>query len=146
MTQRQAAILTMVGGALVGVGSLLPWATVSSAFGSISVNGIEGDGVFTLILGGAITLLGFLAYGGAAPRMLTFLLAIAALGLGGFELINISSRLGDAGSEFVRASVGVGVYLIVAGALAAVLGNVAARRAVIAPAAPTGTPTPAHSD
>jgi len=46
-------IVTIILAAIVVViGSILPWATITSGFGSASKNGTSGDGVLTLILAG----------------------------------------------------------------------------------------------
>src|SRR3989304_7043252 len=57
MTHTQAAILTLAGGALVMIGSFLPWVTIMSGFGQIDLAGTSGDGIFT-IGGGAVIALG----------------------------------------------------------------------------------------
>lgn len=128
------AILTMIGGILVAAGSLLPWATISSGFGVLSVNGIEGDGVFTLAIGGGVTLLGYLEFAGGGPRWgpgAAFVLSLAGLALGLFEYTNISGRVNETDSEFLRASVGIGVYLILVGAAVALFGAWRRRRWVV---------------
>jgi hypothetical protein len=125
MTNRQAAILVTVGGLLVAVGSLLPWITLTSGFGSASVAGIEGDGILTLILGGVIALLGFLAYGGTGPRFVTFLLSVGALAFGGWELVTLSGKLSS--TDTARVAVGMGLYIVVGGAVVALIGSVMRR-------------------
>lgn len=47
--------LAVAGGGLV-IGSLMPWATVNAGIFTVSKNGIEGDGVITLVLGGVLLL------------------------------------------------------------------------------------------
>jgi hypothetical protein len=129
MSERQGAMLLLAGGALAAIGSLLPWATVSSGFGSVSINGIEGDGRFTVVLGGALALLGFLRLG-TPPRgnpIIGFLLAILLGIVGALAYSNLSGGLADAESEFVRASIGIGLYLVLAGAIAGIIGSVAWR-------------------
>src|SRR5215207_130712 len=49
--------LMAVGGGLVLVGSFMPWASVATAFGTISIAGTEGDGKITLAVGLAMVLL-----------------------------------------------------------------------------------------
>lgn len=146
MTNRQPAILTMVGGILVAAGSLLPWATVSSGFGSISLNGIEGDGKFTLAVGAALTLVGYLRFvGGGSKALLTLLLSIAALGLGLIEYANASKVLDAAGSEFARTSIGIGLYLILLGGAVALFGALRRGRDAAKPA-PAEVPPPPVPD
>jgi hypothetical protein len=118
------------GAAVLALGSLLPWLSVTSLFGTFSVAGTEGDGVITLILGGiaAFALL-MSTLNAARPGLLAG--AIAA-GLGTavslYHLVNIGDTLAgvEAESDYVRASVGVGLYLCAGGGvLASVLGMVA---------------------
>lgn len=102
--------------AVIVLGSVLPWATVSTPFGSISAAGTEGDGVITLILG-VIAVVGF-----AVQRFrLASIPAGLALATGVFDLVNVSRTIGDVDSEFARASVGYGLWLVVAGGVVAVL-------------------------
>ena len=59
----------LVGGGLVLIGSFLPWATVTTVFGTISVAGTNGDGKITLGVGLAIVLVSILELtGGSVPR------------------------------------------------------------------------------
>jgi hypothetical protein len=44
-------IITLASAGLIGLGSLLPWATLSSPFGTASIPGTRGDGQITLVLG-----------------------------------------------------------------------------------------------
>ena len=41
----------LAGAVGLAVGSLLPWASVTSLFGQIDVAGTDGDGKYTLVLG-----------------------------------------------------------------------------------------------
>ena len=43
--------VAMVAAGGVILGSLLPWASISTGFGTISMSGTDGDGVITLLLG-----------------------------------------------------------------------------------------------
>ena len=69
MRERQGSgAVVALGGLLIAIGSFLPWISVSSAFGSLSRNGVEGggDGVSTLIIGVLMVLLGISAWSGAS--------------------------------------------------------------------------------
>ncbi len=81
--------------AVIG-GSLGPSVTASSAFGSISVAGTDGDGVITAGAG-VIALLGF---------------AGAGL-LGAYHVFTATDNIADVSNDFVRASVGWGLWLVV---------------------------------
>jgi len=48
--------LTLVGAALLIVGSLLPWMIVNTMFGRISVRGTASAGLYTIVLGGILSL------------------------------------------------------------------------------------------
>ena len=100
----------------VGIGSLLPWVTVISIFGSISVAGTQGDGKITLGLAVAVVI-GFLT----RLRWLQWLASLGALAVGGYDLINVSRAIGDAESEYVKASTGYGLYIAVGSAVLALV-------------------------
>lgn len=106
----------MGGAAALTIGSFLPWATVTSVFGSISVAGTEGDGIMTLICG-VIAVIGF-----ALQRpLLAIIPAAIGLAIGVIDLTNVSRNLGDIDAEIARASVGIGLWILVAGAVVAVV-------------------------
>jgi hypothetical protein len=60
---------------------------------------------------------------GLPTRTLGLVAAFAAAGLGGYDLVNVSERLAGASSEFVRPSVGVGLYAVVGGGVLAIVGG-----------------------
>lgn len=103
---------------LVLLGSLLPWATVDTGFGSISVRGTEGDGVLTLLLA--------LAGGAAAVAVVMARKPMAAIGgivagglallIGAYDFIDLARVSGGGG--LVEASVGFGLWLVLLGSLA----------------------------
>lgn len=106
-----------LGGAVaIALGSVLPWASINTALGSVSVNGTDGDGVLTL--GCAVV-----AVVGFAVRRPLLALIPAAIGLaiGVFDLIDINRNIGGIDTEFARASVGFGLWLLVAGGVLAVI-------------------------
>jgi hypothetical protein len=120
-----AAVVITVGGALVAVGSFLPWATASAGFLSVSRSGIDGgDGIFTLLLGGLIAVIGLAwprhPFGRARWPML--LLGVLAIGLAVFEEWTIQGSMSQNTSAFVVGNIGVGIYAIAVGGLMAVLG------------------------
>ena len=47
----QARWLWLGGAVAVVIGAVLPWASLSTPFGTISKNGSDGDGILTMILG-----------------------------------------------------------------------------------------------
>jgi hypothetical protein len=116
MTPQQARALTVVGGVLVAVGAVLPWATV---LGFVSVSGLSGDGLLALGLGTLIAVMAFLR---TAPVLLS-LAALAAVGLYAFELAQVTQFLET--REVTLAAVGGGLWV---GMLGAVLAFVASAR------------------
>ena len=108
------------------VASFMPWATVLV----FTVDGTSGDGKITLVLAlvGAAFLLAW-HLGSAKTTAWLGLSMLTSLGMAGvywYDLINVSSRIGDANSstsEFsIHASVGSGLYLgAIASTAAAIL-------------------------
>ncbi len=107
---------------VAAVGSVLPWASAQSGLGSFSIAGTDGDGVLTLWLAVLVAVLAFpLATGFRRRRPLALLGALVLVALSAYDLVNMSNRLIDASSESTRASVGYGLWILVAGAVVAVL-------------------------
>lgn len=106
----------LAGAIAIAVGSVLPWATVQTVFGSLSAAGTDGDGVITLACAGAVVL-------GALTRgwWLVIVGGIAAGALAGNAWRNVREAIEDVDETVARASVGVGVYVVLAGAVAAVV-------------------------
>jgi hypothetical protein len=125
-----AALAT--GGGLVVLGTFMPWATVTSVFGTITKSGIETpDGVFLLLLGGALICIGLganshrhvpkgLRIVGIIVGTLTGLLTIG-------EASSVSTHIASVGSNaYATAAVGGGIYILVVGAVIAFFGALAA--------------------
>ena len=91
--------------------------------GSLSVSGMEGDGIFFLVGGLLIAALGLWSILGS-PKAAPVLLILAGLGFGAlafFEYNNVSGGIGDIGSEFAAATMGAGIWTLLAGAVATVV-------------------------
>lgn len=123
---RKWAIVVIVSGGVMVLGSLLPWAKASTGFGSIDKAGTEGDGVLTLIAG-----LVFAAFGWAmltnreTPlRVITTIGAVLAVLLLVYEFVDIDRIADDVDSEFVRVSTGMGLYVTLLGAVGVGVGAV----------------------
>ena len=124
------ALGMIAGGAILAVGSLMPWLTATAVFvGTVSRNGIDGggDGLVTLIAGGCV------AVGGVA-RVMRSRWSQFARGLGGlasavagvvavYDIGSVSNRVADltSGTSGVIASVGVGLYVALIGAAVGLL-------------------------
>jgi hypothetical protein len=111
----------VAGGALVAVGSILPWVTAVGGFGiSVSRSGIEGgDGLLTIVLGIGIALLGLtMARGEYLSRAtVTLIASIVALAVVALDYLDITKRITDASSDGVYGSVGVGLWIVGVGAV-----------------------------
>jgi hypothetical protein len=122
-------VLAAVGGGLVLIGSFMPWASVATAFGTVSIAGTEGDGKITLFIGLVMVLLSVLELTGNVlvvglpTRVLALIAAFGAAGVGGYDLVNVSNNLSSVSSEFARASIGVGLYAVVGGGVVAIVGG-----------------------
>lgn len=121
MKAKHVPLIGVIGGVVVVIGSFLPWANAHTVFGTISVAGMEGDGKITA-LGGV--LVAGLAAASATRSWLWLKLAgaVAALGLlvvAGYEYASVSSGLTS--DEYAVASVGNGLYVVLAGAFAALV-------------------------
>jgi hypothetical protein len=118
-----------VGAAALCIGSFLPWVTAASVLGSISKNGIEGDGILTAGAGAASAIVLYLASTKAHRR--GFLLGSVFAVLGGLvaalNYFDVSNSIGDISSEYVVGKVGIGLYVCIGGALVAVVAGMMAR-------------------
>jgi hypothetical protein len=104
------------------VGAFLPWASINSIFGALSIPGIRGDGIITFILGALIGLAA-LAYKNPARKLPGWIILLAS-GLSFFigitKVVNLLSTLTDTDSH-IAIGIGLGVTC-----LAAFLGILAA--------------------
>ncbi len=129
MDAKQASGLTFLGGVLMAIGSFLTWASVSaSGAGAASKSGTEGgDGWITLVIGIALIAAGFMAYSGKAlPMWFGWAAAILGVAVAVFEFFSLKSDLDDFNAVFegtgVSGSLGIGFWLVVAGALLGIIG------------------------
>jgi hypothetical protein len=130
-----AAAGTMLGGAaMIILGSLMPWATISAGLFQRSMNGIDGDGKITIVGGILALLAGITLFTRpvAAARILGVLGAIISGGIAIMDLINVSGTSTGVASM----SIGVGLYLIPLGALLVLVAS-GMQRTPAAPSYPT---------
>jgi hypothetical protein len=130
--------LALIGAAVMGVGSVAPWATALG--GTIGVNGTTGDGKITLVCAIICAVATIAASNGGRSNLA--LAAIAALvggGVGLYDLLNISSLVG---STYGLAQIGWGLYAVVIGGAVALGAAFMARqeRAPLEQSAPTVPP------
>ena len=144
-------ILAIIGGALLAVGSFLPWAEVSWGGTSVTAQGIDDSyGYFTLAAGSFALVVGIVMRRGA-KRELAVLAVLAGLvggGVGLYEALTIRDSVLDAAAEQlapsfelsteqVRAaldqaietgqlglSISIGLYAVIAGGVVALVGGI----------------------
>jgi hypothetical protein len=133
---KNGGALAIAAGALVMLGSFLPWVTLHAVFiGSISKNGTEGDGVLTLLFGLATLLYGVTRLTARTlPKPLVYTpLVMAALtaAIALYDMVDVQSHIADLESDaegLATASIGVGLWMVLIGAvLSAVAGVVLLR-------------------
>ncbi len=104
-------------GVVLGLGSLLPWATATTVLGNFSKNGTSGDGVLTLICAGLVVVLGivmlrqYLAVGWIVGGAIV---SAVALGIAVYDAIDL-----PVGNQYASVSVGFGLWLCIIAALVA---------------------------
>jgi hypothetical protein len=124
-------VLALGGAALAAIGSFLPWATVSGGFVDISKNGMDGDGVITLV--------GALIFGGLAAwsllgswskgRMIgALVVAVLVTLIAVIDIADVASRFSDIDTEALGldVSIGIGLWIVLLGGLVGVAGCVMA--------------------
>ncbi|HEX9978304.1 MAG TPA: hypothetical protein VGB41_06740 [Acidimicrobiia bacterium] len=135
MNSKQASGLTMLGGLLLAVGSFLSWFTLSGAIATAveaagektSQTGIGGgDGWITLAIGLVLLFAGYMAWSGKPLAMwVGWTAAILGLALAVFEYFSLKGDADDfnliAGTDG-SASIGIGFWLVAAGAVLGIIG------------------------
>lgn len=126
-------MLLTLGGVLVVIGVFLPWVTATGPGGSASVNGITVGTYGTLLLGGFAV-----ARGLQTLRPDTFHFNLGTPLLGGILLAglmalrwnDLQNAVNDARavSPLIHASIGIGVWSVIAGTVLILLGGLLARR------------------
>lgn len=131
------AVLIRAGGVVascvVALSAFLPWGMVWSVLGPMSISGIEGDGVLTLI--GAVVMGVLIGVWKRVTLILAAVVAALVSLIAIVDLVSLQSRLADLGLDlFVRASPGYGLYLTAVGAVLAmalaIVGAIGMGRAV----------------
>jgi hypothetical protein len=162
-----AAIVAIVGGALLAVGSFLPWAEVSGSGASVTAKGLDGsDGYITLAAGLVAIVVGLVMLRATrrAVAVLAILAGLVGGGLAVYDAVTAKDSVLDAAAEDlapsfgvsadqVRAaldqaidagqlgvSVSIGLYVVMAGGLVAIVGGVLGLRRT--PSEPAGEPAP----
>jgi len=137
MDPKRLSTLAIIGGVLMAVGSFLTWATLSgdaadkliTAGEWTSKTGIgAGDGFVTLFVGLALIVTGFMGFRGRElPLWFGWIAATLGVATTAFYYFSLSDRI-DALNNLrsvgvdANASVGLGYYLVAAGALLGIIG------------------------
>ena len=129
MSGKASAWWVVVGGLLVAAGSLLPWATVSTLLGSVSISGIDagGDGVFTLVIGTVVAGVGgLIATEGWTLNRGVRLVLWVAVGMAGavwvVEFIDTWDRVSLFDDTFILGSIGLGLWTVATGLVVVTIG------------------------
>jgi hypothetical protein len=117
----------VIAAGVIVVAALLPWASVQTVFGTISKNGIEGDGAVTAVFGAVIG--GMFVMQRRGGYAAAIVLAGLTIAISGYDLIDVN-RLGDDGEGLASISAGIGLYLTLLGGLAAMFCAISERRRV----------------
>ncbi len=170
-TDRRApvgAVLALIGGALLVVGSFLDWAEVSGTGTSVTASGTEGTDGWITFVAGAVLLVAGLALLRGGRRALAILAIVAGLvggGVGLYDALTATDSVLDSAAEElvqefggsvaqIRAlldaaievgelgiSISIGLYMVIAGGTVGIVGGaLALRRASAAPATTTSMP------
>jgi len=129
----------LLGGAgALALGSFLPWAEV----GPFSKNGIDGDGVLTLMLAVVVGIAAWPSIRtsiGRARSITTTIATALALIICLYDIADVSST----GNDVVQAQVGIGLWMAAAGALAVIVGVVIGTRREVVRFSAGATPSSA---
>ena len=141
----QLQVMVFGGAAFVVVGSLLPWVKAEAGLFSVTKNGIDGDGVLTLLLAVALGLVFLLGRNAKAVAWLVIVLAALVLAIAIYDTVDVSNKADELGSRssalfHVTASVGVGLWLTLAAGAVALVGGIMALNHAPSAAAPTAPP------
>jgi hypothetical protein len=115
--------LILVGAVGLVVGSLMPWATLSVAFASLTVNGTEGDGQITVIVGVLVAILA-LTRSGTAGTIIIGIAGFVGAGTAIHDMVNLTSSFAAATREssFIHGSIGPGLWITLLGAVVVLAG------------------------
>lgn len=133
--RRANAIAILAGGILITVGTMLPWLIAwQPATGTIVLNGLgngTGDGVVQLPLGIVLGVFGLASLAGPVSHIAHRVIAVVAvisLVIGYIDYQYISAKVANQLATGFSMQMGIGVYAILAGGLAAVIGAARAGR------------------
>lgn len=119
-TGQKLTVTGIVAAACIVLGSFLPWATVSGLV-SGSVNGIDGDGVLTMVIGVILGVLCLTQYSRrdgwrTAVAAAVIVGAVSAIAIAGAAIANVKGVADEAG-PLASVSPGVGLYVVLLAAI-----------------------------
>ena len=123
ITGSRSNMVVVIGCVVALIGSFLAWGSVSAAGVSVSVSGTEGgDGTLTLILSIATAVAAIFLMGRGRARQISVVIGAALILL--IAIMNIAdiSGLGDDFGGAVDVSIGIGLWLVLLGGIAAAVG------------------------
>ncbi len=128
--------VALAGAALVVIGAFLPWVTANAAFfGRIETRGVEGDGVVTLVLAGVVAFIALARFRvddrARSVAIVGIACSLLVLAVAVWDFVDTQRRvreLNDSFEGFGRASVGIGLYLTIAGGVAILIATATAER------------------
>jgi len=94
------AFLAILGGALIAIGTFLPWAHARApVVGTVTRSAIEEENGWAFVLAGVLVVLlairGFRRGVGRITQLALVVLALAVLGIGGYVYVDISHQFSD---------------------------------------------------
>ena len=128
------AWVLVASGATLLVGAFLPWLEATTIFGNITRSGVSygPDALVTAGIGAALGVLGILLVTGQTIarwiRMLAIVAAAGALVILVYDYGQLKDRADSVVSDVAQASVGLGLWLSLAGALTGIVGGLLCRR------------------
>jgi Protein of unknown function (DUF2510) len=119
-------VLVLAGASALVLGSLLPWVRATAGPFSATRNGIDGDGVLTLILAVAAAGTFWLVTQRTVALVLALVFGALAGAIAIYDIVDISHKARDLASSNsgVSAHVGAGLIIVAIAALAVVVGAV----------------------
>jgi hypothetical protein len=127
-TRTATAWLLLVGGGLVIVGSLLPWMTARTVFGTLQRGALDGDGLITLGAGAVLAACGVagLLKAPQTPILIVGLLAGltggSVLAYDGTRIVRLLDDINSDSSGVAQAELGAGLVVLALGVLCSLVG------------------------
>jgi hypothetical protein len=125
----------IAGAGAIIVGSFMPWVTLTAVFvGTVSRSGVQGgDGWISIALAVPLLIFGVRAARGMSPipAVWALVLGVVLVVFSIFELSDVANKMSSVNNQaqgYGRADVGVGLWLVLFGSAATVVGSLLAFR------------------